>query len=473
MEGAVGTEMLVWKDWRRALGLILSGSLCFLAAYQNTHFRFLLVPFLWCVLELAKAPTWRQAFYPTLGMGLLIYSYEASFFWNIFGPASIVLWLILSFWLAFFAVLARLASSLKTPFTSLLLLPVLWTGLEYFRSEVYPLKFSWFSLGYCWSEDPWQLRWTGVYGMGMLVVSLVVLGRMLPGATNWISQVVTMVVLAINSWIPSPAPSRTAKATESVPIAGLQMEMPMERELVAALDDLRRQHPESKLIVLSEYTLATPPTDSIRAWCQRNQVFLILGGKDPIGDGPNDFRNTAFVVGPSGETVFRQVKSVPIQFFQDGQPASKQDLWNSPWGKIGLLVCYDQSYRRVVDRLVKQGAQALIVISFDAQEWGQQEHLHHRRVARIRAGELQVPVFRVGNAGYAQQVDRNGVCLASTSWPGTGAHVVGTLNLASAPSLPWDHWVAPVSAFITGFFAAFEWLAWLFRHRTRPAQACA
>ncbi len=45
--------------------------------------------------------------------------------------------------------------------------------------------------------------------------------------------------------------------------------------------------------------------------------------------------------------VFKQAKSVPIEFFQDGRPAAEQRLWHSPWGNLGICICYDLSYSRV------------------------------------------------------------------------------------------------------------------------------
>ena len=83
--------------------------------------------------------------------------------------------------------------------------------------------------------------------------------------------------------------------------------------------------------------------------------------------GTTNFYDTAFVVGTNGEVVFKQVKSVPIQFFKDGLPAKEQTVWNSPWGKIGFCVCYDLSYTRVTDELVRQGAQLLIVPTMDVE----------------------------------------------------------------------------------------------------------
>ena len=89
----------------------------------------------------------------------------------------------------------------------------------------------------------------------------------------------------------------------------------------------------------------------LKQWCREHARFLVVGGKDPVGT--NNYYNTAFVVGTNGEIVFQQAKCVPIQFFKDGLPAPRQEVWNSPWGKIGICICYDLSYTRVTDRLVR------------------------------------------------------------------------------------------------------------------------
>ena len=55
-----------------------------------------------------------------------------------------------------------------------MLIPFVWTGLEYFRSELYFLRFSWLSPGYAFIGAPWQaaLRLSGVYGIGFLLIGL-------------------------------------------------------------------------------------------------------------------------------------------------------------------------------------------------------------------------------------------------------------------------------------------------------------
>jgi apolipoprotein N-acyltransferase len=225
------------------------------------------------------------------------------------------------------------------------------------------------------------------------------------------------------------------------------MEFPAPTEVPAALDKLLNCHREAELFVLSEYTFDGPVPERVKAWCRKQRKYLIAGGKDIIGAA--EFFNTAFVVGPDGEIVFRQVKSVPIQFFKDGRPALEQRLWESPWGKLGLCVCYDLSYRRVTDQLIRLGAQAIIAPTMDVADWGGHQHRLHARVAPVRAAEYGVPIFRVCSSGISQLIDREGRVVASAAFPGEHATIAGSLELAERGRLPLDRWLAPLSVFVT------------------------
>src|SRR5205085_578061 len=123
--------------------------------------------------------------------------------------------------------------------------------------------------------------------------------------------------------------------------------------------------------------------------------------------------------------VFRQGKSVPVQFFKDGLPAKSQRVWESPWGRIGICICYDLSYTRVTDGLIRLGAQAIIVPTMDVVAWGRHQHELHARVAPIRAAEYGVPIFRVGSSGISQLIDASGRTMATAGFPGAGAMLGG------------------------------------------------
>ena len=128
---------------------------------------------------------------------------------------------------------------------------------------------------------------------------------------------------------------------------------------------------------------------------------------------------------------------MPIQFFKDGLPAPEQKVWNSPWGKIGFCVCYDLSYTRVTDELVRQGAQLLIVPTMDVEDWGRHEHELHARVAPVRAAEYGIPIFRLASSGISQAVAGGGQVVAKAPFPGSGEILSAKLRLANA-------WFAPV-----------------------------
>ena len=142
------------------------------------------------------------------------------------------------------------------------------------------------------------------------------------------------------------------------------------------------------------------------------------------------------------------LKSVPIQFFLDGRPAVAQRLWDSPWGKLGFCVCYDLSYRRVVEGLARLGAQAIVVPTMDVAEWGRYEHLLHARVAPARAKEFGVPVIRLASSGISQWVQGTGQLKASAPFPGEHETVCGVFDLRQPVRFPLDYWLAPASVWV-------------------------
>jgi predicted amidohydrolase len=232
------------------------------------------------------------------------------------------------------------------------------------------------------------------------------------------------------------------------------------------LDQALAKNTNAPIFVLSEYTLDGSVPDALKNWCREHSRFLVVGGKDPLGT--TNYYDTAFVVGTNGEIVFKQAKSVPIQFFHDGLPAPKQEVWNSPWGKIGICICYDLSYTRVTDELVRQGAQLLIVPTMDVEDWGRHQHELHSRVAPERAAEYGVPIFRVASSGISQAISRGGYTRAQTSMPGNGEVFSVRLQLPMSGALPLDRYLAPLCVGATGIVTAILlFLAWKDK-RARP-----
>ncbi len=402
--------------------------------------------FLYGVVRLTEMGSRRKAFYTTVAVGYAAYAPHVTFLWTIFGAAALVLWGILAVWLGVFVLLARSVRLRWGVGALVLLAPWLWLGTEYFRSELYYLRFSWLSVGYAFAAMPGVIGSTGlgVYGTGFGLMGLA-------GLAAWLSRGRAVVVLLAGATLLAgleklPERRDVSGGDRLLKVAGVQLEFPSVREVTVALDELVRRHPETELIVLSEYTVLGPIPDELMAWCQREERYVVVGGQDPID--AKRYYNTAFVIGPSGEVVFRQVKSVPIQFFQDGEPAVTRAAWESPWGRLGIAVCYDLSYRRVMDELVVAGAEGLIIPVMDVAEWGLRQRELHGRVGPVRAAEYGLPIFRLCSSGISQVMDGQGRVMASGSYPGAGEVVTGVLTLAGPGRVPWDAWLGPMGVWV-------------------------
>jgi apolipoprotein N-acyltransferase len=441
-------EIKIGTAFLYAAGAIVSFSL----AYAFTGCAVLMVVFFYCLFPLARLRTRRLAYYFGLGIGAAVYTPHLLFFWRIFGGGAIALWYVLPFWLGLFVMLGRACLFRFGPVAWACLAPFLWTGLEFFRSELYYLRFSWLNAGYAFSDSraAHYLAVYGVYGIGFLFMAAAAAAHQ-RGRARWIGFVLLIGLAFCPAWFQAPvaAPQKTLR------VAGVQLEAPGSATVISALNDAAAKFPGADVFVLSEYTFFRPIPDSIKAWCRQHGKYLVVGGEDPVP--PTNFYNTAFVVGTNGDIVFRQAKSVPVQFFADGLPARSQKLWESPWGKIGLAICYDDCYSRVTDELIRQGAQALIIPTMDSADWGEAQHFMHGRVAPVRAAEYGVPVFRVCSSGFSQYIDATGRVVNSAPFPGERAMLAAEMTLPSHGRMPPDRLLARLSVAVAAMLIG--WLS--------------
>ena len=442
----------VTPGWAKSFLWLVLAVACFHAAYYASG-KFpaaglLIIGYAFGLVQLASQPSVRRAFYFGFAAGFLCAAPQLYFFWKIFSVAAIVLWIVFAFWIGLFTAIVCGFLRRWGKARAMWLVPFIWTGLEYFRSELYYLKFSWLNIGYAL---PVSLDGIGMYGIGFLVFLLPVICHYRPFVRTSFRErlfLVIFLIIILTVLLPLLSTSITKyQGRKTLSIAGIQMEFPPVGILPKALDKALKKNPDAQLFVLSEYTLDGAVPDSLKQWCRENSRFLVVGGKDFV---TNDvYYNTAFVVGTNGEVVFKQAKSVPIQFFHDGLPAPKQEVWNSPWGKIGICICYDLSYTRVTDALIEQGAQLLIVPTMDVDEWGRHEHRLHARIAPVRAAEYGVPIFRLASSGISQAIRDNGQVIAQTKFQVNGDILAAKLRLPPKGTLPWDRWLAPACVAVT------------------------
>lgn len=431
--------------WKRAFLYLALAVLCFQAAYAFVKIPvtgFFIFGYACFLIQLTNQPTVRRAFYFGLAVGFAGAAGQAFFFWKIFSAAAIFLWLVFGFWIGLFTAISCGCIRRWGMVAGTSLIPVVWTGTEYFRSELYYLKFSWLNVGYALANVRGiPVHAFGMYGVGFLVfliTSICAFQKFLKKSSIGVAGIILAVVILLGCLFPHFIPARRESPLNLV---GVQMEFPPEHMLPLILNQALAKNTNASIFVMSEYTLDSGPLESLTNWCRQHSRFLIVGGKDVVTN--EVYYDTAFVIGTNGEIVFKQAKSVPIQFFKDGLPSIKQDVWNSPWGKIGICICYDLSYTRVTDGLVRKGAQLMIVPTMDVEEWGKHEHGLHARVAPVRAAEYEVPIFRVASSGISQAVSDDGTVVAHTSMPGNGEIFSAQLRLPAGGERPLDRFFAP------------------------------
>ena len=351
--------------WKNIFIYILLAISSFHLAYLVPILAPLMLLYFFCLYKLSELETIKSAFFAGLFIGMSTISPHLIFFFTIFNLFGLVLWFILSVWIGLFLVAAQ---GLRQRFKyGEFIVPVLWLGLEFFRSELYFLRFSWMSPGFSFNHHIYSpLLVLGVYGISLVFFYIIILAdkKLWKSLINYIACI-SLIVFGLNT--DNKENIKTGPKT-----LFLQYEYPKLPTLILHLNKILDENEDVELIVLSEYTFNGLIPDLIYQWCEVNDIYLIIGAKDMSLE--DNFYNTAFVIGPDGKICHKQVKSVPIQFFNDGVAAKEQKVWDSPWGKIGLAICYDFSYSFVIDGLVEQGAETLIIPTMDAEYWGAHQH---------------------------------------------------------------------------------------------------
>ena len=435
--------------WPKACLLIAIASGSYSIAAIGTHFIGLIPVYFLSLLFFTKVEKYRHAFYLAWISSLITFALHISFFLNIFGKGSVFLWIILSFWPAIFVLLSKFILEKSNKVVQLITIPALFFVLEIISSELYPLRFSWGNISYMAHQNPalYGIGVFGIYGFSLLVFTLTILCENSDKRKVFIPGL--MVLLTALSFI-NPKMETTHKGPI---VTGIQYEFPEQAQALKGLKEALQRVPKTDIFMLSEYTFKDGIPQEIKNWCRENKVYLLAGTTFKTEDGAN-FYNTAAIVNPEGKIEFKQAKAQPIQFFNDGLPAPQQKLWSSPWGNIGLCICYDLSYGKVIDKLVDLGAQALLVPTMDVESWGEKEHKLHERVAPLRAVEYGIPVFKTASSGISQSVNSKGQVLASAPFPGQGEILSSHLQIQKAGSKPVDRYLFWPALFIIfwGFF---------------------
>ncbi len=363
--------------------------------------------------------TTRQAFYLGLGHGMAAYGATLHWLTHIFGKAAIPLFAIMALFTAGFCGLNNVLEKRARSTTAKILIAAgLWTAFEFYRSELFFLRFPWITPGT--GLGPTFLSpLVGVYGASFLVVAAgaaALYRKSLPAAVLLNAGVAGLLLARP----PAVAPPRNRGFT----VAVVQDEDCNLDTHIALSQSLRKVKPA--LIVWPEYAvpydLRKHKSDLARLqqFCAGMQAVLVLGAKTEIGPGPKDWYNTALVLdgrGPIGE----YHKARPVHFFNDGIPGDALRPLHTPLGTMGIAICFDCDYSAVPRQIAARGAEFFIAPSFDAESWSAAEHFQHALLFRIRAAETGRWFACAASSGVSQIIDPHGRVHARLAPMKTGA----------------------------------------------------
>ncbi|MFW5870065.1 MAG: apolipoprotein N-acyltransferase [Candidatus Sumerlaeota bacterium] len=397
------TKPLVSPSWFPLL--LLSSALLFPLAFPPLGWKYLILPAVGFLLVVVAQARPGAAFVCGFLQGSVGYGFALGWMFRLFSVFALPLFLFMGFFTGLFClcfnVLTRRSDSVLW---KMAVAAVFWTAIEFYRSELFFLRFPWITAGS--ALGPTHLSpIVGVYGASFLI--LLAVGGAVSRRGLSLTAVLCAVVLALGIFRPGPV---ELKVDEGFQIALVQDESSRLEEYMRLSEEIGG---EAKLIVWPEYALAydvrEQPGDMarLRRLCQEKRALLLVGTQTRTGRRATAWRNTALLTGPAG-VLGEYYKNRPVHFFSDGIAGDNPQPIDSPLGRIGTPICFDCDYTEIVRLLAERGAQFFAVPSYDKESWGLTQHKQHSLLFRHRAAETGRWFAIAASSGFTQIIDPNG-----------------------------------------------------------------
>lgn len=376
-------------------------------------------------------------------LGLVFFRFGLGWMYGIYGPFGTIFILVVAVLTGVVLRLVRQAMRHLGPSAMLWVMPLAWTGLEILRSEGLPrVRFSHLVLGYSQIHWPWMAQAASIGGVYLLSLLVVAFNAALAYAIirrRWRAAIPAGAVAASALLLAALGQPQSYADRPELTVAAVQEE----RRDYRLFADWARQAAEephrAKIIVLPEHTITEttetdeglPLVDKLEATARSAGAWVCVGAhttpdtvnlRDPaerarmLRDPRRReeflrqcwYDNAALLIGPRGTIVGKQLKAVPVPFLQDGNPAWRQESFATPSGRIGMYVCYDESFTDVIRRLVDSGAEILLGPVLNAHHWPLAQRMQQADMTPMRAIETRRCMVRAASSGVSQIIDAAG-----------------------------------------------------------------
>ena len=239
----------------------------------------------------------------------------------------------------------------------------------------------------------------------------------------------------------------------------------------------------AKLIVWPEtalpYTMDTVTLQTLTALSRETGADLIVGAFYQ-----EDYNALYFVDHEQGfsETIYLKRHLVPFGEYVPWRPVfetvypplaelsflnslagESSNLFESEWGKIGSLICFDSIYDQLATASARDGAELLVISSNDSWFYDSAAVYQHNAQAKLRAVETGKWVLRSANTGISSVTTPKGETVAELP-PLTAGYLVQTVEMVPAKTIYsyiGNLFVYLCLAFSAGILAAgWSWCHW-------------
>jgi len=169
--------------------------------------------------------------------------------------------------------------------------------------------------------------------------------------------------------------------------------------------------PES---AIQRFTLRLPELrDRLYQLVKKRKSHIILGTPDYDQHGYQ--YNSAFVISPTGKILGRHDKVYLTPTETNYSAGNILSTIQTPFGSIGIIICYESAFPQIARSLVKQGAKLLFILTDDSGFRKSAAPFLHANEAILRAVENRVYVIQAANTGISQVIDPLGKVLMNSS----------------------------------------------------------
>jgi apolipoprotein N-acyltransferase len=453
-------------EWAAAI----ASAVLLILAFPNFEYSFLAwVGFVPLLLVIARRPSPARSFFLGWATGTLFF--YASCYWLTY---SMIHYGGLSSWLAYSlllpgALVVGLFPALFALTTSgacrrwgpkaLLLTPVFWSTFEWIRLGVTGQL--WNAIGYSQAEVLEGLlilpaRWSGVYGVGFLIVSVnaaiafMILKRTLRSTLIALAIILGVGLITFGSLVLGR--DEQSGVSPNLHVIAIQPNVPMtavktvdetrellERHLLLSANGLKALPQDNlpRLVVWPEspmnFTYAGDKSfqDLVAKFTRENRTSLIFNALEPA---PNEGGyNSALLINEEGRLIAQYDKIrlmpfgeyVPLPQWLGGSlisaivgdftPGDKYTLMPVGSHRAGVFICIESAYPWIAQRLTREGADVLINISNDGYLGPTAVMKQHLANTIFRAVENGRPLLRVTNTGLSAWIGPTGGVLDRTS----------------------------------------------------------